>query len=69
MGDVPRLLAAHAYSAANWLALHARRHMHLYGTTKEQLGWLALNSRKNAALNSGAAYRIRSPWTTTSRPA
>ena len=57
MGDVPRLLAAHAYSAANWLALHARRHMHQYGTTKEQLGWLALNSRRNAALNPRATYR------------
>ena len=57
MADVPRLLAAHAYSAANWLALHARRHMHLYGTTKEQLGWLALNSRRNAALNPPATYR------------
>ena len=57
MADIPRLLAAHAYSAANWLALHARRHMHLYGTTKEQLGWLAVNSRRNAALNPRAAYR------------
>ena len=57
MADMPRLLAAHAYSAANWLALHARRHMHLYGTTKEQLGWLAVNSRRNAALNPRAAYR------------
>ena len=57
MADIPRLLAAHAYSAANWLALHARRHMHLYGTTKEQLGWLALNSRENAALNPRAAFR------------
>lgn len=57
MSDVPRLLAVHAYSAANWLALHARRHMHLYGTTKEQLGWLAINSRRNAALNPRAAYR------------
>ena len=57
MADVPRLLAAHAYSAANWLALHARRHMHLYGTTKEQLGWLAVNSRRNAGLNPRAAYR------------
>ena len=57
MGDVPRLLTAHAYSAANWLALHARRHMHVYGTTKEQLGWLAINSRRNAGLNSRAAYR------------
>jgi acetyl-CoA acetyltransferase len=57
MADVPRLLAAHAYSAANWLALHARRHMHQYGTTKEQLGWLAINSRRNAALNPRATYR------------
>ncbi len=57
MADVPRLLAAHAYSAANWLALHARRHMHQYGTTKEQLGWLAINSRRNAELNPLATYR------------
>jgi acetyl-CoA acetyltransferase len=57
MGGIPRLLAAHAYSAANWIALHARRHMALYGTTKEQLGWLAINSRKNAGLNPRAALR------------
>ena len=31
--------------------------MHLYGTTKEQLGWLAVNSRRNAALNERAVYR------------
>jgi acetyl-CoA acetyltransferase len=31
--------------------------MHLYGTTKEQLGWLAINSRLNAALNPLAVYR------------
>ena len=53
----PRLFAAHAYSAANWLALHARRHMHLYGTTKEQFGWLAINARANAALNPRAAFQ------------
>jgi acetyl-CoA acetyltransferase len=57
MGGLPRLLAANAYSAANWIALHARRHMDLYGTTKEQLGWLAINSRENAALNPRAALR------------
>ncbi|MEZ0367419.1 thiolase family protein [Mycobacterium sp. pUA109] len=57
MQDVPDLLAAHAYSAANWLALTCRRHMQLYGTTKEQLGWLAINSRRNAALNPLAVYR------------
>jgi acetyl-CoA acetyltransferase len=55
MGDLSPLLAHHAYSAVNWLALHLRRHMHLYGTTKEQLGWLAVNSRRNAALNPRAA--------------
>jgi acetyl-CoA acetyltransferase len=31
--------------------------MHLYGTTREQLGWLAVNSRRNAARNPAAAYR------------
>lgn len=57
MGDMGTLLAYHAFSAANWLAMHCRRHMHLYGTTKEQLGWLAMNSRKNAALNPLAIYQ------------
>jgi acetyl-CoA acetyltransferase len=57
MGDMGSLLAHHAYSAANWLAMHCQRHMHLYGTTKEQLGWLAVNSRLNAGLNPLATYR------------
>jgi acetyl-CoA acetyltransferase len=57
MDDVNDLVAAQAYSAANWLALNCRRHMELYGTTKEQLGWLALNGRRNAALNPLAVYR------------
>ena len=57
MDDVKELVAAHAYSAANWLALTCRRHMELYGTTKEQLGWIALNGRRNAALNPLAVYR------------
>ena len=54
---VSPLLTMHAYSAVNWLAMHCRRHMHLYGTTKEQLGWLAVNSRRNAALNPAAVYK------------
>ncbi|WP_054815010.1 thiolase family protein [Nocardia arizonensis] len=57
MADIPALLGAHAYSAANWLAMACRRHMELYGTTKEQLGWVALHSRANAALNPLAVYR------------
>ena len=32
----------HEYSAVNLMAMQARRHMHQYGTTKEQLGWIAL---------------------------
>jgi acetyl-CoA acetyltransferase len=57
MGDMAPMLTYHAYSAANWLAMHARRHMHLYGTTKEQLGWLAVTSRAHAAWNDLAVYR------------
>ncbi|MBO0732308.1 MAG: thiolase family protein [Acidimicrobiaceae bacterium] len=57
MSDMPRLLTMHAYSAANWLAMHMRRHMHLYGTTREQVGSLAINSRRNAGRNPKAAYR------------
>ena len=57
MVDVEDLLAANAFSAANWLALTCRRHMEQYGTTKEQLGWLAINSRRNAGLNPRAVYR------------
>lgn len=55
--DLDLLLAANAFSAANWFALHCRRHMHLYGTTKEQLGWLAVSSRRYATLNPHAVYR------------
>jgi acetyl-CoA acetyltransferase len=51
------LLTMHAYSAANWVAMHCRRHMYLYGTTKEQLGWLAVSSRRYAGLNPDAVYR------------
>ena len=57
MADMQPLLAAHAYSAVNWLGMHCQRHMYLYGTTREQLGALAVNSRRNAALNPLAVYR------------
>ncbi|MFW6093320.1 MAG: thiolase family protein [Pseudomonadota bacterium] len=57
MADAPTLMANHAYSAANWLAMHCQRHMHEHGTTREQLGWLAVTSRRYAGLNPLAAYR------------
>ncbi len=46
-----------SYSAANWVALLAQRHFHEYGTTREQLAWVALNARRNAAGNPKAVYR------------
>jgi len=46
-----------ATSAAHTLALNAQRHFHRYGTTRETLGWIALNQRANAALNPTAIYR------------
>ncbi|MCZ6782396.1 MAG: thiolase family protein [Proteobacteria bacterium] len=46
-----------AASAANWIAMFAQRHFHEYGTTREQLAQIALNARKNAALNPKAIYR------------
>ena len=54
---LPTLAVQQLFHAANWLALNCRRHMELYGTTKEQLGWIALNGRRNAALNPRAVYR------------
>ena len=39
-----------APSAANWIGMMAQRHFHEFGTTREQLGQIALNGRRNAAL-------------------
>jgi acetyl-CoA acetyltransferase len=38
-------------------ALLARRHFHEYGTTREQLGQIALTARRHAALNPKAVFR------------
>jgi acetyl-CoA acetyltransferase len=37
--------------------MFAQRHFHEYGTTREQLAWIALNGRRNAARNPNAIYR------------
>jgi acetyl-CoA acetyltransferase len=39
---------------AMWFAQQARRHMHLYGTTSEQLGRMAVTIRRHANLNPQA---------------
>ncbi len=46
-----------APSAAIWIAMFAQRHFHEYGTTREQMAQIALNARKNAALNPKGIYR------------
>jgi acetyl-CoA acetyltransferase len=46
-----------ALSATNWLAMPAQRYMHDFGLTREQLGAIALNARRNAGLNPDAVYR------------
>jgi acetyl-CoA acetyltransferase len=38
-------------------ALAARRHMHLYGTTEEQLGWVSVAQREWARMNPLAVFR------------
>jgi acetyl-CoA acetyltransferase len=63
-GGVPRmsgslqwLLPYGAVSAGNWLAVVARRRMHEFGLTREQLAQIALNGRRNAQRNPKAIYR------------
>ena len=53
-------------------ALIARRHMHVYGTTREQLSIVAATIRNNGSRNPDAVYYQRGPFTpddiTASRP-
>ncbi len=46
-----------AMSAANWIAMNASNHFHRYGTTRDTLGAIAVNARRNAGLNPDAVYR------------
>ena len=45
-----------AYSATNWVGLMASRYMKEFGMTREQLGQVTLNARRNAQLNPKAIY-------------
>ncbi len=56
-GGMEYMVPYQAPSAANWLACHASTHMTRYGITREQLGAVAINQRRNAALNPKAIYR------------
>ncbi len=50
-------LAPFGAQAVQTVAMAASQHMARYGTTRETLGWIALNARANAALNPTAVYR------------
>jgi acetyl-CoA acetyltransferase len=55
---VDMLDAQYGMNGANTMyALAARRHMHLYGTTKDQFGAVAISNRSWAAHNPEAIYR------------
>jgi acetyl-CoA acetyltransferase len=46
-----------AFSAANWTAQFAMRHMKRYGLTREQLAQVAINDHANATLNPRAIVK------------
>lgn len=46
-----------AVSAANWIAMQASHYFHRYGGDRSTLGWIAVNTRANAARNPEAVYR------------
>ena len=50
-------LAPFGVQAANTVAMAASQHFARYGTTRETLGWIALNARANAARNPTAVFR------------
>jgi acetyl-CoA acetyltransferase len=56
-GDMQWRLPYGASSAANWIGMLASAHFDRYGTTRETLGWIALNARKNAARTPWAIYK------------
>jgi acetyl-CoA acetyltransferase len=57
MGFMQWTIPYGAVSAVNWLAIVARRRMHEFGLTREQLAQIALNGRRNAARNPIAIFR------------
>ena len=63
-GSAPRrvagpdeFLAPYGVQAVHTVAMAASQHMARYGTTRETLGWIAINARANAALHPSALYR------------
>ena len=56
-GAMQWMLPFGAFSGPNWMGLYATRHMHEFGTTREQLAAIALNARRNAQRNPKAVLQ------------
>lgn len=56
-GEMQWTLPFGAFSASNWIAQYAMRHVKKYGLTREQLAQVALTDRAHAALNPRALVR------------
>jgi acetyl-CoA acetyltransferase len=56
-GPLEWLMPFGSISAVHWLGMVANRYVTQYGLTREQLGQVALNARRNAGLNPKAIYR------------
>lgn len=57
VSGVEEHLAPFGAQAVHTVAMAASQHFARYGTTRETLGWIALNARANAALNPTAVFR------------
>lgn len=55
--DGIELLTSLGFAPATFFANLAVRHMHEYGTTKEQIAMVAVKNRRNACFNSYAQYQ------------
>jgi acetyl-CoA acetyltransferase len=56
-GQSAWLLPVGAFATANIFALYAKRYMHEYGLTREQLGWIPVVQRAHAVRNPDAIYQ------------
>jgi len=56
-GEMQWMVPFNATSPANWHALEAQWHFDRYGTTREQMAWVAITQRAHAGLNPAAVYR------------
>jgi len=56
-GPFQYLIPFGAMSAVDWLAYSARYHFDRFGLTREKLGQIAINNRRNAGLNPKALLR------------